>query len=85
MNWTLVTGGAKNLGAEICRTLAAQGHSIVVQYRYSESEAQGVAQSCRDVGVVAGNYSRRFFLYRDYRPVHCQLFSALSRNKISGE
>ncbi len=53
MNWTLVTGGAKNLGAEICRTLAAQGHSIVVQYRYSESEAQAVAQSCRDLGVEA--------------------------------
>lgn len=52
-DYTLVTGGAKGLGAEICRTLAAQGHSILVHYNRSEHEAKKVAQKCRQHGVEA--------------------------------
>lgn len=50
---TLVTGGAQRLGAEICRTLAADGHSIVVHYRQSENEALKVIQDCQAYGVKA--------------------------------
>lgn len=53
MTWTLVTGGAKRLGAEICRTLARQGHSLVVHYHTSQKEAEGVAAYCRSLGVKA--------------------------------
>ncbi len=33
--WTLVTGGAKRLGAALCLALAQRGHSIVVHYNTS--------------------------------------------------
>ena len=35
----LVTGGARRLGAAICRELAARGAGVVVHYRHSEAEA----------------------------------------------
>lgn len=53
MTWTLVTGGAKRLGATICRTLAKQGHPIVVHYHTSYAEALEVVESCRQLGVRA--------------------------------
>lgn len=53
MTWTLVTGGAKGLGAEICLTLARQGRNIVVHYNQSQKEAQSIAQQCRNAGVKA--------------------------------
>jgi NAD(P)-dependent dehydrogenase (short-subunit alcohol dehydrogenase family) len=51
--WTLVTGGAKRLGAAICLALAAKGHNIAVHYRQSEQEALSVAEACRKHGVLA--------------------------------
>lgn len=59
MGWTLVTGGAKGLGAEICRTLSQEGHSVVVHYNYSAQDAQSVAQECRKYGqaeVIQGDF-----------------------------
>ena len=53
MKWTLVTGGSKRLGAEICKSLASQGYPILVHYRSSEKEAEEVAFSCRQHGVDA--------------------------------
>ena len=42
-SWTgktaLVTGGARRLGAAICRELAARGAAVAVHYRRSEAEA----------------------------------------------
>lgn len=38
----LVTGGARRIGAAICRELAARGASVVVHYRHSEVEAIGM-------------------------------------------
>lgn len=35
----LVTGGARRIGAAICRALAARGAGVVVHYRHSEAEA----------------------------------------------
>lgn len=54
MNWTLVTGAAKRLGKSIALNLAAQGHSIVVHYNTSESEAESVVKSCHALGVQCG-------------------------------
>lgn len=53
MGWTFVTGGARRLGAEICRTLAQRGYNVLVHYRSSEQEALDLAQECRDYGVQA--------------------------------
>lgn len=53
MSWTLVTGGAKRLGAQICLTLARNGHSIVVHYRKSHQEALELIAKCREYGVEA--------------------------------
>ena len=53
MKWTLVTGGSRRLGADICLELAAQGHSLLVHYRNSKGEAENVALRCREMGVEA--------------------------------
>lgn len=53
MKWTLVTGGSKRLGAGICLSLAAHGHSILVHYRNTRAEAEAVAAKCRSEGVDA--------------------------------
>lgn len=63
MSWTLVTGGAKRLGAEICRTLAERGHNIVVHYNTSKDDAEKVVEQCRSYGVnaesIQGDFSER--------------------------
>lgn len=44
MNKVLViTGGAKRIGAEICKTFHAQGFNIALHYRNSQTEAQALA------------------------------------------
>lgn len=53
MAWTLVTGGARRLGAEICKTLAEQHHDIIVHYKSSKQDAEDVASSCCSRGVKA--------------------------------
>ena len=53
MQWVLVTGGAKRLGAQLCVDLAAEGYSILVHYRTSKEEAYEVADRCRSFGVHA--------------------------------
>lgn len=49
----LVTGGAKGLGAQICRTLARSGHDLVIHYRSSEKEAEEIVAACKKEGVEA--------------------------------
>jgi NAD(P)-dependent dehydrogenase (short-subunit alcohol dehydrogenase family) len=51
--WTLVTGAAKGLGAEICLTLADQGFPILVHYNTSYEEANALVTACRKKGVRA--------------------------------
>lgn len=51
--WTLVTGGAKRLGAGICLALAEKRMPILVHYNTSALEAQKVAAECRAFGVSA--------------------------------
>lgn len=63
MQWTLVTGGAKRLGASICYELAAAGHSIAIHYRKSKNEAEGVAEKIRERGgkaeTIQGDFSSK--------------------------
>jgi NAD(P)-dependent dehydrogenase (short-subunit alcohol dehydrogenase family) len=49
--WTLVTGGAKRLGAALCHELASCGHNIVIHYRNSKDEAASLAMELKDYGV----------------------------------
>lgn len=53
MPWTLVTGGAKRLGAELCVYLAERGLPVLVHYRKSAAEAEAVVKVCRKIGVEA--------------------------------
>lgn len=58
----IVTGSASGLGAATARGLAQAGARIVVNYASSTSEAEQVADQCRDEGaeviVVQGDVSR---------------------------
>jgi len=47
--WALVTGGARRLGAHLCRYLAARGYGVLVHYRSSEGPAQEL------VAEIVGN------------------------------
>ena len=53
MSFTLVTGGAKNLGAEICLNLAKNGLNVVVHYNKSELQALEIVKKCESLSVKA--------------------------------
>ncbi|MBA3237733.1 MAG: SDR family oxidoreductase [Parachlamydiaceae bacterium] len=59
--WTLVTGGAKGLGAKICETLAEEGLSLLIHYHTSSQEAFAIRDLCRQKGrnaeCVQGDFS----------------------------
>lgn len=61
MQWILVTGGAKRLGAAVCLKLAEQGHAVAIHYHTSKHEALHVAEKCRRLGaqaeVIQGDFS----------------------------
>ena len=46
----LVTGGSRGIGAAICRTLAADGAAVAVNYRSSEAEAKAVVADIEAAG-----------------------------------
>lgn len=48
-----VTGGAKRIGAAICRVLARAGHPIVIHYNASRAEAESLAAEIRGTGGKA--------------------------------
>jgi 3-oxoacyl-[acyl-carrier protein] reductase len=53
MNYALVTGGSRGIGAAICKKLAKQGLGIIVNYHSNASAAQAVADEISvDGGVV---------------------------------
>lgn len=60
MTWTLVTGGAKGLGADLCYTLAKEGYSIAIHYNRSQTEALEVAKRCQAFGVEAATIQGDF-------------------------
>lgn len=63
MSWTLITGGAKGLGAELSIYLAKQGYHPLIHYNTHGKEAEEIAEQCRSYGVKAkcihGDFSTR--------------------------
>lgn len=53
MDYALVTGGSRGLGAAICKRLARQGHGIIINYRSNRVAAQAVATEIEVNGGVA--------------------------------
>lgn len=53
MRWTLITGGARTLGAAIARTLAREGRHCVLHYRHSRREAEELQRELLEMGVCA--------------------------------
>lgn len=53
MNYALVTGGSRGLGAAICKRLAKQELGIIVNYRSNESAAKAVADEIIGDGGIA--------------------------------
>jgi NAD(P)-dependent dehydrogenase (short-subunit alcohol dehydrogenase family) len=49
----VVTGGARGIGAAVCRQAAAQGWAVAVNYRARADAAQALVQSLRDQGASA--------------------------------
>lgn len=52
MNYALVTGGSRGIGAAICKRLAKQGLGIIINYRSNESAAKAVADEIASNGGV---------------------------------
>ncbi len=50
MNYALVTGGSRGLGAAICKRLAEQGLGIIINYRSNASAAETVADEIAATG-----------------------------------
>ena len=48
---TLITGGAKRIGAAIARHLAATGHNLVLHYNHSHEAAEKLAAELRGMDV----------------------------------
>lgn len=53
MGVALVTGGAKRIGAEICRALANNGHSVIIHYRNSVEAATSLSEELNNVSKSA--------------------------------
>lgn len=53
MNYALVTGGSRGIGAAICRRLSQQGLGIIINYRSGEAAARKVADDITGCGGCA--------------------------------
>ena len=49
----LVTGAADRIGAQIARTLAANGHTLLIHYHQSRTKAEELAERIRKDGGIA--------------------------------
>ena len=53
MQWTLITGAAKRLGACLALELAKAGHNLALHYRNSLQEVEETARLCQKEGINA--------------------------------
>ena len=53
MNYALVTGGSRGIGAAISKELASRGLGVLINYRSNEEAANKVAEEITDNGGVA--------------------------------
>lgn len=53
MNYALVTGGSRGIGAAICKKLASQGMGVIINYKSNADAANGVLQEITSNGGVA--------------------------------
>ena len=51
----IVTGGAKRIGASLCRTLSAQGWHLLIHCRNSRAEARALAEELGHAEVVSAD------------------------------
>jgi NAD(P)-dependent dehydrogenase (short-subunit alcohol dehydrogenase family) len=49
----LVTGGAKRIGSHLALALARRGANLIINYRYSNTDAQAVIRQIQTLGVEA--------------------------------
>ncbi len=52
MNTAIVTGGAKRIGAELVRALAADGWHVLIHYNHSREEAEALAAEVGNASLV---------------------------------
>lgn len=53
MNYALITGGSRGIGAAICKRLASQGLGIIINYHSNEAAAREVANDIENAGGTA--------------------------------
>lgn len=53
MDYALVTGGSRGIGAAICKKLASQGMGVVINYKSNADAANGVLEEITTNGGVA--------------------------------
>lgn len=53
MNYALVTGGSRGIGAAIAKKLASQGLGVIINYRSNSQAAETVAEEIRQAGGTA--------------------------------
>jgi 3-oxoacyl-[acyl-carrier protein] reductase len=73
----LITGASRGIGAAIARTLASQGHYVVINYRANEEAAKSVLSGIQEVG---GSGELLQFDVRDSTAVSTGLQSLLDKD-----
>ncbi|MCH9609897.1 MAG: 3-oxoacyl-[acyl-carrier-protein] reductase FabG [Chlamydiales bacterium] len=53
----LVTGGARQLGAAICKKLAGLGKRVVIHYNTSQKEAVELSKQCPHSEIIQGDFT----------------------------
>ena len=61
MSRALITGGSRGIGAAIARALAAAGHTVILNYRSQDEQAEAVRTSIEEAGgkVVLARFDVR--------------------------